>query len=135
VWVETLEGQYVATLEIGAALRIPGLVYFQDHACTEKRGPDVMTTATLPDHQKPHVAMWSGADFEAKPVADRSYRLFIEVTESDKEPGDIGVFDFEKGPAPSSAEEPVAFDGPLMHVTIAWTPMAGGRPGGAAGAN
>src|SRR3954463_1465795 len=66
VWIETADGQYVATLELTAGLRRPGLVYFQDHACTEKLGPDALTSATRTDHVKPHVAMWSGEDFAGK---------------------------------------------------------------------
>jgi hypothetical protein len=77
VWIENTQAQYVATLEIGAGLRRPGLVYFQDHACTEKPGPDVVTSATLPDHEAPHMATWSGVDFEGKPAADGPYKLFI----------------------------------------------------------
>jgi len=134
VWIETADGQYVATIEIDAALRRPGLVYWQDHACIEKPGPDVVTSATLPDHSKQHVAMWSGVDFAGNPMPDGPYKLYIEVTESDKEPGDIGVFDFVKGPA-SSQSPAVAFDGPLMQVTITWGAMTGGKPGGAAGAH
>jgi hypothetical protein len=134
-WIETSNGQYVATLEVRAALRRPGLVYWQDHACTEKLGPDVVTSATLPDHKKPHAIMWSGVDLGSNPVPDGTYKLFIEVTESDKEPGEVTTFDFDKGPTSTSVEAPVAFDGPLLQVTIAWASMPGGRPGGAAGAH
>jgi hypothetical protein len=134
VWIETTDGQYVATIEIDAALRRPGLVYWEDHTCIEKPGPDVVTSATLPDHSKPHAAMWSGVDFAGNPMPNGPYKLFIEVTESDKEPGDIGVFDFVKGKA-STNEPPVAADGPLMQVTLTWGAMTGGKPGGAAGAN
>ena len=66
VWIETAQDQYVATLEIRAGLRRPGLVYWQDHACTDKPGPDVMTSATLADHSRPHMTSWSGVDFESK---------------------------------------------------------------------
>jgi hypothetical protein len=120
VWIETTAGQYVATLEIGAGLRRPGLVYFQDHACTEKPGPDVVTTATLPDHVKPHTASWSGVDFGDHPVADGPYKLLIEVTESDKEPGELGEFDFTKSPTAFAIEAPVDVEGPLLRVALTW---------------
>ena len=120
VWIETADGRYVATLELSAALRRPGLVYFQDHACTAKLGPDVTTSATKPNHDRPHMAEWSGLDFEGKAAADGAYQLFIEVTETDKEPGELNAFDFQKGPAPFSVEAPVAVDGPLQQVTIGW---------------
>jgi hypothetical protein len=133
VWIETADGRYVATLELSAALRRPGLVYFQDHACSEKLGPDVVTSATKADHMKAHSAMWSGADFEAKPAADGAYKLMIEVTESDKEPGELSSFDFEKGPMAFTREAPVAVDGPLQQVTITWELAPGGTAGAPGG--
>jgi hypothetical protein len=135
VWLETVEGRYVATLEIRAGLRRPGLAYWQDHACIDKPGPDVVTSATLADHTKPHMVMWSGHDFGGNLMPDGPYKLFIEVTESDKEPGELATFAIEKGPTQSSVEAPVAFDGALRQVTIAWSSKQPGRPGGAAGAH
>jgi hypothetical protein len=126
VWIETASGQYVATLEIAAALRRAALVYFQDHACTEKQPADVVTSATRKDHTKPHMAMWSGADFEGKPAANGAYKLFIEVTESDKEPGILSAFDFVKGPTAFDIEAPVDVDSPLLHVGLAWKLAPGG---------
>ena len=123
-WIETAAGQYVATIEVGAGLRRMGLVYFQDHACTERLGPDAVTTATLSDHKKPHMATWSGRDFEDKPVPDGPYQLFIEVTESDKEPGELSEFAFDKGPTPFAIDEAVDFEGPLLSVHLGWTVMA-----------
>jgi hypothetical protein len=120
VWLETPDGAYVATLELRAALRRPGLVYYQDHTCTEKPGPDVLTSATLTDHERTHDVMWSGVDFEGEPVADGPYKLFIEVTESDKEPGELSTFDITKGSAPYSMTLPVAFDSPLVQVDATW---------------
>jgi hypothetical protein len=131
VWIETADGRYVATLELSAALRRPGLVYFQDHACVEKLGPDVMTSATKPDHNKAHMALWNGVDFEGKPAADGGYKLFIEVTESDKEPGELSSFDFQKGAMGFATEAPVAPEGPLQQVTLTWEPAPGGSSGAA----
>ncbi|HMI90096.1 MAG TPA: hypothetical protein VK509_01980 [Polyangiales bacterium] len=133
VWIETADGRYVATLELSAALRRPGLVYFQDHACSEKLGPDVVTSATKSDHMKAHSAMWSGADFETKPAPDGAYKLMIEVAESDKEPGELTTFDFEKGPMGFTREAPVAVDGPLQQVTISWELAPGGNAGAPGG--
>jgi hypothetical protein len=131
VWIETPAGQYVATIELTARLRRPGLVYWQDHACTEKLGPDAVTSATLPNHDKPHMAMWSGRDFEEKPVADGMYKLFIEVTETDKDPGEFATFDFMKGPAPYEMDLAVPAEGPITSVKIAWKPGTEGSTGGA----
>jgi hypothetical protein len=135
VWIETAAGQYVATLELGAGLRRPGLVYFQDHACTERLGPDALTTATLRDHEKPHVASWSGVDFQGNAVADGAYKLFLEVTESDKEPGELTELAFDKGPVPFQRDEPVDFEGPLAEVTLTWTVSQEGSGGADAGGN
>jgi hypothetical protein len=132
VWIETSDGRYVATLELAAGLRRPGLVYFQDHACVEKLGPDVVTSATKADHTKAHRAMWSGGDAAGVPAADGAYKLFIEVTESDKEPGELSTFDFQKGPMPFAMEAPVAPEGPLQQVTMSWELAPGGGSSGAA---
>lgn len=122
VWLETMDGAYVATLELTAGLRRPGLVYFQDHACTEKLGPDAMTSATLDDHDRPHEMLWTGRDFEGKPVPDGTYKLHVEVTESDKEPGELEVFEITKGPAPYTLPLPVAAEGSLLSLTATWEP-------------
>jgi hypothetical protein len=135
VWIEDMSGAYVATIELGAGLRKPGLVYFQDHACTERLGPDVVTSATLPDHDKMHMASWEGLDSEMKPVPDGPYKLFIEVTESDKEPGELSEFSFDKGPTPFAIDAPVDFEGPLVQVGLTWMVMAEGGGGAGTGGN
>jgi len=120
VWLETMDGAFVATLEITAILRRPGMVYWQEHACTEKHGPDVVTSATLRTHDKMHELTWAGFDFEGKGVPDATYKLFIEVAETDKEPGMLEVFEIVKGPAPYSMQLPVAIEAPLVQVTATW---------------
>lgn len=126
VWIETMDGRYVATLELAALLRKPGLVYFQEHACPEKPGPDVVTSATLTNHDKMHMATWKGLDMDGMPVPDGPYVLFVEVTESDKEPGVVATYDFDKGPTAFSGERSVAVDGALESISLAWEPAAGG---------
>jgi hypothetical protein len=122
VWIETAAGAYVATLELTAtALRRPALVYWQDHACTEKLGPDVTTSATLRNHDKEHELEWTGVDFEGKAVPDGMYKLFIEITETDLEPGEVNEFDFMKGPMPFVMALPTALEGPLMEGSVTWT--------------
>jgi hypothetical protein len=125
VWVETPDGQFVATLEVAAALHRAGLVYFQDHACAQQPGPDVVTSATHRDHVKPHSTTWSGVDFQGAPVSDGPYVLQNEVTESDKEPGELTSFMFDKGVA-FARDEAVSVDGPLMSVHLSWS--AGSAP-------
>jgi hypothetical protein len=133
VWIETPAMQYVATLELTAGLRRPGLVYFQDHACTSKLGPDAVTSATRTDHVKAHSAIWNAVDFNGQLVPDGPYKLFIEVTESDKEPGESFELDFSKVATPFTIDAPVDVDGPLLQLKLTWKPK--GSTGGAAGSN
>jgi hypothetical protein len=118
VWVETVDGQYVATLEVTAGLRRPGLIYWQERACTQELGPDAITSATLREH-KAHEVKWTGVDFMGRPMPDGPYKLYVEVTETDKEPGELAIFDFVKGPV-SSVDAPVASDGPITKLNITW---------------
>lgn len=119
-WIETLEGAYVATIELRAALRRPGLVFWQDRACTQKLGPDVVSSATLKDHQKPHELSWTGVDFDGKPIPDGMYNLFIEVTETDKQPGELYMFGFDK--AGEAYNREVGVDGYLVTLSLDWNP-------------
>jgi len=128
-WIETMDGRYVATIELAALLRKPGLVYFQEHACPEKPGPDVVTSATLADHSKMHMAVWKGRDLDDTLVPDGPYVLFIEVAESDKEPGVVATYDFVKGPDSFSGPLTVAVDGALDSITLAWAPVTAGAGG------
>jgi hypothetical protein len=84
---------------------------------------------------KPHTAMWSGEDFTGKPVADGKYEAFIEVTESDKEPGELTQFEFDKSAAPFTMDAPVDVDGPLLQVKLTWMPMQEGSASAAQGSN
>ena len=120
VWIETAAGAYVATIEVTAGLRRPGLVYWQDHACTEKLGPDATTSATLRNHDKEHEVEWTGRDFEGKSVPDGTYKLFIEITETDLEPGEVNEFEIVKGPMPFTMALPTALEGPLKEGTVTW---------------
>lgn len=124
VWIETIDDQFVATLEISAQLRRPGLVYWQDQGCTEKLGPDVVASATKVDHELHDKAKWTGVDLNGVPMPDGEYRLYIEVTETDKEPGELDVFTFTKGPTAIPLMLSPTIDGldPDVPVLITWTP-------------
>ena len=118
VWVETVEGQYVATLEVTAGLRRPGLVYWQERACTQELGPDAVTSATLNAHRE-HKVSWSGLDFQGRAMPDGQYKLYVEVTETDKDPGELQIFDFVKG-VESTTDAPVDEEGPIVRLSITW---------------
>lgn len=120
-WIETMDGKYVATIEVMATLRRPGLVYWQERACTEELGPDATTSATLKNHDKVHEITWTGVDFEGKGVPDGKYKLFIELTETDKEPGELNVVEIEKGPMPYTIPLPVPLAGALKEGSATWT--------------
>lgn len=124
-WIETTAGDYVATIELKVAIRQEGLYYYQDRGCPEKVGPDVVTGATLTRHGK-HSATWKGFDLDGKPVPDGTYQLYIEVTESDREPTSEFVrVDFEKGPQKSGGPIVVDAEGPLAGLSVTWMPGAG----------
>lgn len=120
VWIETEDGEYVATLEIAAALRRPGLAFYNEYGCPEKTGPDTVTTATLRTHTKPHSLEWSAVDLDGLLVGDGSYKLLIEVTETDKEPGDLHEFFFDKTPAGYTRE--IGVEGSLASLELTWEP-------------
>lgn len=119
VWIETTDEQFVANLAIKAALRRPGLVYWQERGCTEQDGPDAVTSATAQMHTT-HEVMWSGVDLNGTPVPDGDYQLLIEVTEDDKEPGDFSSFPFTKGPEAFDRAETPTID-LLQAVQLTWT--------------
>jgi hypothetical protein len=123
VWIETMTGAYVATIEVRCALRRPGLVYWQERGCTDPDGlgPDVTTSATLKTHETTHEIEWTGLDFEGKGVPDGMYKLHIEITETDKEPGELNVVDIVKGPSPYTEPLPVPLDGYLKEGSVTWT--------------
>ena len=74
-----------------------------------------------------HTLVWKGFDLDEKPVPDGTYKLFIEVTETDKEPGEFATFEFDKGPVASGGVVPVDFEGPLESLSIRWEPEVGGE--------
>lgn len=122
VWIETDAGDYVTTLELNARLRVPGLVYFDQRGCLAKLGPDVITGATLRDHETNHELSWEGTDFAGDPVPDGTYRLMIEVTETDKEPGELYEFPFEKSPEPYDTD--LGVDRALQSLSLSWVVTA-----------
>lgn len=120
-WIETVDEQFVATLEISAALRRPGLVFWQERACVDRSGPDVVTSATKRDHMRPHSATWSGVDLNGNAMPDGEYVLLIEVTETDKEPGELDMFRFTKGAAVFDQELAPTIEG-LASAHVTWMP-------------
>lgn len=96
VWIEDAEGKYVATPAIWAELRTRNLFVWGARRCKADR-PDAVTSATLPDHSKPHVVTWDGKDRAGKIVPDGMYVLKIEVTEDEFNYGRLTEIPFERG--------------------------------------
>lgn len=129
VWIEDAAGGYVATLEVNARLRLPGLRCFQRRACQSSPGVDVVTSASLDDHMEPHEELtWSGKDFAGRTVADGDYILFIEVTETDKADGDCMEFPFFKGVDPYTQDLLVDDGTGVESGSLSWSPKAGAAP-------
>jgi hypothetical protein len=124
VWIESADERFVATLEIGARLRRSALVYWEQRACTARSGPDVMTSATRDDHELPHELSWHATDADGRLVPDGPYRLQVELTETDRAPGQLESFEFDKGPERYDRELLVSAEGALRAVTIRWRPEA-----------
>ena len=103
VWIEDKDGQYVATAELWAKLRMRNIFVWTARRCkADKTRPDVVSSATLPNHKTPHMATWDGHDWRGKTVADGSYVLNIEVTEDEFNYGRRGQYPFEKTAKPSA---------------------------------
>jgi len=98
VWIEDAAGGYVKTIERWAALRVGSLYRWNEHACVAAWPEmDVMAMATLPNHNTMHHAIWTTKDWKGNIVPDGTYRLFIEVTETELNYGPLAMYDFEKG--------------------------------------
>ena len=94
VWIEDTDGQYVATPMIWAQLRTRNLFIWDARRC--KVGvPDVVSSATLPDHGKMHHAVWDGTNYLDVVVPDGTYFLNIEITEDEFNYGRRGQYPFE----------------------------------------
>jgi len=103
VWIEDPEGGYVATPMIWAGLRTRNLFIWDARRCTEDR-PDAISSATLEEHGKRHMATWDGKDQTQKVVPDGTYVLNIEVTEDEFDYGEHVQITFEKGPSAFTLE-------------------------------
>ena len=121
-WIESADGRYVSTLEIRAVLRRAALVYLQEHVCEDQLGPDVISEATTSNHDKAHMLSWSGTDFTGQLVPDGTYQLMIESTETDKAPGELVSFAFDKTAIATSLQPDLTADGPLSALTLTWRP-------------
>jgi MYXO-CTERM domain-containing protein len=122
VWIEDAAGAYIKTIERWAAIRARSLYHWSDHACISKwPEPDAVSSATMPNTQKPHHSTWSGKDLNGKVVPDGKYTLFIEVTETETNYGPMVTYEFEKGTMAQMLEPPDK--PPHTGLKISYAPM------------
>jgi hypothetical protein len=98
-WIEDEDGNYVATLLLWAGLRTQNLFLWDAGRCSRDR-PDVISSATLPDHRELHEAKWDGKDQNDRVVPDGNYVLKIEITEDEFDYGRLAEVPFVKGTSP-----------------------------------
>jgi hypothetical protein len=131
VWVETSSGTFVKTLERWAGIRAGHLTqwtaasggwgggfFFATGGNTADQ-MDAISGATLRTHQM-HNPSWNMKDAMGVVVPDGTYRMMIEVTESERKASTLASVEFEKGPAPVSLSP--SDEGPFKDLTLSYTP-------------
>ena len=99
VWIETVQGQFVKSLNVWAQKRIVHLIKW--NAASAGNLVDAVTSATASSHGM-HGADWDCTDMSGNAVPDGPYRLRLEMTEQDSAffiwpPGPSFSIDFAKG--------------------------------------
>lgn len=130
VWIETSTGQFVKTIERWAGIRAVHLTRWNQASggwplpfffATEP-SPDEMdavTAATV----RPHIAhhsTWNSKNVDGQVVPDGSYKIVIEVTESNLLPSASAEVPFEKGTSPQTLSP--SDTGPYSGLKITYTP-------------
>jgi hypothetical protein len=121
VWIEDPEGQYVATPMIWAGLRARNLFIWDARRCRGDR-PDAISSATLTEHGKRHLAEWDGKDQTGKLVPDGMYVLNIEVTEDEFDYGRRTEVPFERGSESFTLEPQDVDDDSVINLKLSYTP-------------
>jgi hypothetical protein len=132
VWIETSSGTFVKTLERWAGIRANHLTawtaasggwggggFFFATGGGSADQMDAISAATLRPHQM-HSPTWNMKDTMGTVVPDGTYRVMIEVTESERIEGHVASVEFEKGPAPVSLSP--SDEGPFKDLTLSYTP-------------
>jgi hypothetical protein len=131
VWIETPSGAFVKTLERWAGIRAGHLTrwtaasggwgggfFFATGGNTADQ-MDAISAATLRPHQM-HSPSWNMKDTMGVVVPDGTYRVMIEVTESERKASAVASIEFEKGAAPVSLSP--SDEGPFQDLTLSYTP-------------
>lgn len=96
VWIEDGSKNHIKTLDVWADERLPALFVWRKRGCARLE-VDAISGATRPDHSQPHQARWEGDDLHGNPVPDGTYRLNIEVTETEGDYSSWSEIEFQKG--------------------------------------
>lgn len=117
IWVANSSGTFVKSLMVYAAARKSDLTNWLS-ATPAGNSTDATTGATLSSHGT-RTCTWNGKNVSGSVVADGSYRLCVEYTESNGT-GKLATFTFVKGPT-TDVEAASTKSGVSMS-TLTWTP-------------
>jgi len=96
VWIEDAAKNHIKTLDVWADERIPALFVWRKRGCSRLE-LDAISGATRMNHNESHRATWAGDDLHGNPVPDGTYRLNIEVTETEGDYSKWSEIEFQKG--------------------------------------
>lgn len=132
VWIENSNGQFVKTIERWAGTRRSDL-----RGWTAKAGAgdtDAVSSATLRDHSKTHVANWDFKDKSGAVVPNGTYTIRMELADKrdvlTASQNAQGTFTFNKNG--TSASTTGGSNGGFVNVAIDYSATGGGGGGGAA---
>ena len=84
--------------------------------------PDAISSATLKEHGKRHLAEWDGKDQTGEVVPDGMYVLNIEVTEDEFDYGRRTEVPFERGSESFTLEPQDVDDDSVINLKLSYTP-------------
>jgi hypothetical protein len=132
VWVEKSDGTFVKTIERWAGIRavhltrwnnasggwpIAGFFFATPESSADQ--VDAVSSNTLRPHMQ-HTLTWNMKDGTGMVIPDGSYKLVIEVTESERIQSVSAEIDFEKGPMPFDVSP--SDEGPYSGLTVSYSP-------------
>lgn len=117
VWITNNSGTFVKTLLLNAAARKQHLTNWMSATSTGNT-TDAVTSATLSSHGV-RTCTWNGTDVSGNVVADGTYKLCMEFTESNGT-GKFASFAFDKDG--SAHQLTPAATSNFSDISIKWTP-------------
>jgi len=117
IWVANSSGTFVKSLMVYAAARKPDLTNWLS-ATSSGNTTDAVTGATLSTHGA-HSTTWNGTNTSGTVVANGTYKLCVEYTESNAT-GKLATFEFTKGTIVNTVAASTLSGVSLS--TLIWTP-------------